>query len=389
MRTLLLTRDWPPHPGGMSRLYAELCRRFPVGGVEVSAPANPEGAEAAAAPGVVVHRMPFGFRRARTAFSVAYWTAWTAARVRRAEIDVLQVGNIRPTGYIARVLRRRVPYVIYVHGLDLWSAEREAAASAARRRATAGILGGASAIIANSGAIGELAQHVLRQVGVEPGERVRVVHPGADPARFRPDSPGGGEWRRELGVEGRMVVLTVARLVPRKGVDTMIAALPKIAESFPEVVYVVAGAGRDRERLERLVAAAGMSNRVRFVGSVPESRLAGLYAAADIFALPAREERAEDEIEGFGIVYCEAAAAGLPVVAGDSGGVRDAVRDGETALLVPPEVRPVGEALSRLLGDPALRQRLGEAGRRAVETHYNWERAARAAWAVLEEVAIR
>ncbi len=169
----------------------------------------------------------------------------------------------------------------------------------------------------------------------------------------------------------------------------MIAALPKIAASFPEVVYVVAGGGPDRERLARLAAAAGVLDRVRFVGIVPESRLAGLYAAADVFVLPAREERAEDEIEGFGIVYCEAAAAGLPVVAGKSGGVRDAVRDGETALLVAPEVGPVNEALSRLLADAALRQRLGEAGRRAVETYYNWERAAREAWSVLEEVAVR
>jgi phosphatidylinositol alpha-1,6-mannosyltransferase len=129
---------------------------------------------------------------------------------------------------------------------------------------------------------------------------------------------------------------------------------------------------------------------VCFVGEFDDAELPALYSAADVFVLPAREERERNQIEGFGIVYCEAAAAALPVVAGASGGVADAVRAGETALLVPPtDVDAVTAALDTLLRDADLRARMGEAGRRSVEEYFNWPRAAHAVWQILEQVAAR
>lgn len=394
MKTLFLTQDFPPDTGGIARLYGELCGRFPAGGVEVATVAvGRRGRDAVSEPeGVPIHRLPFTFREARHLARVIEWTRWTRRRLRVGDLGLLQVGNIRPAGYVAAWLHRRtgVPYVIYVHGKDLWKEQRKAARSVRARWTARRVFGGAGAIIANSRATADRAESLLRSLGIEPSGRVRVVHPGTDPSRFRPDAPGAESWRRELGLDGKRVLLSVSRLMARKGIDTALHAVARLADRYPDLVYMVGGDGPERGRLERLAAELGIADRVLFLGAVDDERLPGLYAAADLFVLPVREEPGDEEVEGFGIVFCEAAASGLPVVAGDSGGVADAVRDGETAILVPPaDPDAVVAAVARLLDDPRERRRMGEAARRAAETYYHWDRAAAEAWAVLEEVAAR
>ena len=390
MKTLFLTQDFPPDLGGMARLYGEICRHLPAGGVEVSTVAAEASSAGPAQPDVAVHRMPFPFREAGRLYNVVRWARWTRWRLARGDVSLIQAGNVRPTGYIALWARIRcgVPYVLYVHGNDLLKEERKSAHGLRGRWTARSILGNAAAIIANSRATADLTCTLLARLGIEPGAvRVRVVHPGTDPERFRPGAPGADVWRERLGLRGRRVLLTVARLVPRKGIDVVLAGLPALAARDPGLVYLVAGTGPDRPRLERLAAELGVSDRVRFLGAVGDDALPGLYAAADLFVLPAREEPRQD-VGGFGIVYCEAAATGLPVVAGASGGIADAVRDGETGILVPPEdPATLTAAIERILYDPGLRRRMGEAGRRAVEDHYHWKRAGAEIWRILEEVA--
>jgi phosphatidylinositol alpha-1,6-mannosyltransferase len=186
-----------------------------------------------------------------------------------------------------------------------------------------------------------------------------------DAERFVPvpeaDRPG---IRRRFGLpeEGPLVV-NVGRLVPRKGADVLIEAVAMLAPTHPGLTLAVAGAGRDRRRLERL--AARRRAPVRFLGRVADERLPPLYACADVFAAPNRARWGGLEQEGFGIVFVEAAACGVPQVAGDSGGAPEAVVDGETGLLVrrPGEPSDVATALKRLLGDPALRRCLGQRSR--------------------------
>ena len=157
----------------------------------------------------------------------------------------------------------------------------------------------------------------------------------------------------------------------------MIEALPAILDHSPDVRYAVAGIGPDRERLEKLVHKRGLGDRVRFLGGVSDHDLPAFYNLASVYVGASR--RAERiGVEGFGISLVEASACGLPVVAGNSGGIPDAVRDGETGFLVPPEdTAAFADAISRLLGDTALARRLGENGRRAVEAHFNWDRVVR------------
>ncbi len=397
MRTLFLTQDFPPDHGGIARLYGELCARFPAGGVEVC---TVRVAEKDADPAVSsdasalypIERLPFTFREARRLGSLLRWTHWTGRRLARGDIDLLQVGNIRPTGYVAAWHHARcgVPYVLYVHGKDLMKEERKTARSRRARRTGRWVLAGAAALIANSRATAERAERLLESLDIDPTGKVCVVHPGTDPARFRPDAPGADVWRERLDLQGRRVLLSVSRLMARKGIDTALEALARVAPVRPDIVHVIAGDGPERARLEGLAAELRVSDRVRFLGAVDDAELPALYAAADIFVLPIREEPDDDEVEGFGIVFCEAAAAGLPVIAGNSGGVADAVRDGETAFLVPPrDADATAAALVRLLDDAELRRAMGRAGREAVESYYHWGRAAAEAWAVLEAAARR
>ena len=300
------------------------------------------------------------------------------------QIELVHVGNIRPSGYVAAMLRRQlgIPYIVYVHGKDLLKERRKGRNRPMVRAGTREILGNAAAIIANSAATADIATELLASVGRgEAGARVHVVHPGADPARFvrstaeRPDA------------QSAPVLLSIARLVARKGIDTVIEALPAILTVHPNTTYVVGGSGPDLARLEQLASRVGVLDRVRFLGDVDDNALPALYASADLFVLPTREILADDEIEGFGIAYVEAAAAGVPSIAANAGGVADAVTDGVTGLLVPPaSPGSVATAALKLLGDPADRARLGQNARLNVERNLNWDRAAREVMSIVSQV---
>lgn len=390
MKTLFLTQDFPPYPGGMARLYGEVCRRLPRGAVEVCTVALREGLSADdVPPDVPVTRMSFTLSQARLLTHRLAWTRWTFRRLAAGDVALIQAGNIRPTGYIAwwARVRRGTPYVIWVHGKDLMKEARKTRRRPLARWTGRHIFGGAAAIIANSEATAQRARALLGSLGIPARGRVRVVHPGTDPLRFRPGA-GGAALRERLGLGDAPVLLSVCRLMPRKGVDSVLRALPGLLQSHPRLVYLIAGHGPDRGRLHALAAEQGLGGAVRFLGAVPEDQLPALYDAADVFVLPVRIEEGDDEVEGFGIVYAEAAASGTPSVGGRSGGAPEAVRDGETGVLVrPEEPGAVEDALRRLLDDPEERRRLGEGGRRAAESYYTWERVAADAWRICREVA--
>jgi phosphatidylinositol alpha-1,6-mannosyltransferase len=182
--------------------------------------------------------------------------------------------------------------------------------------------------------------------------------------------------KHKYGLEGGPWILTVARLDWHKGFDTVIRALPAVRARHPTVRYAIAGVGAARAWLERLVAETGVGDAVRFLGFVPDDDLPALYNAADLFVLASR--RHDLLVEGFGIAVVEASASGLAVLGGREAGVPDAIREGETGLLVDPyDPAAVAAGINRLLGDAELRRRMGAAGRRAVESYYNWDRVAR------------
>jgi phosphatidylinositol alpha-1,6-mannosyltransferase len=213
------------------------------------------------------------------------------------------------------------------------------------------------------------------------------VPPGVDTTRFRPlPAIERASTRARFGLppSGPMV-LSVSRLVPRKGMDTLIEAVSRIAPRHPQLTLVMAGEGRDRSRLDRLATKAGVP--VRMLGRVPAPDLADLYACADVFALCCRARWGGLEQEGFGIVFLEAAAAGIPSVAGDSGGSAEAVVDGDTGFVVDPaDVTAVADAIDRLVSDPALASRQGQAARQRAESDFAYDGLARRLEAAIDQL---
>ena len=374
MRHLFITQDYTPDLGGMARRHVELCRRFPSDSLVSTVRADGMTAADAAEP-VPVHRQPFTFSQAGRFTNQVAWARWL--RREAAAFDVVHCGNIRPCGYAAWWAWRRagVPYLIYVNGGDLLR-ERKKASQALKRTTARRIFGDAAGIIANSAWTGELARDVMREIGVSPLPLVADFPLGTDPRQFAPGQ-ATGEVRERFGLGVAPYLLTVARLVPHKGQDVAIRALARLATELPTLRYVMVGEGPDEQRLRALASTLGVGGRVVFAGAMRDDMLPAVYAGAALYVGLSRL-LPPINVEGFGISFVEAAASGVPSVAGDSGGVRSAVLDAQTGILVPPEddVR-VADAIRTLMVDEPLRRRLGAAAREAALQRFNWDRVAR------------
>jgi phosphatidylinositol alpha-1,6-mannosyltransferase len=231
---------------------------------------------------------------------------------------------------------------------------------------------GAGLIVANS----QFTSDLLTGGGIDP-ERIRIVHPGTNPERYKP-LPKDPALRAELGLVGKKVVLTVGRLMWRKGQDMMLRAMPDILKAEPDTVYVMVGVGDYESGLRELSRSLGLEAHTRFLGEVPFDMLPRLYNQADLFVMPNRISEESRDLEGFGIVFLEANACEVPVIGGRSGGTSDAIAEGETGLLVdgtsPSEI---GEAVLSLLKNPERARQMGVAGRARVVREFTWDHAAR------------
>jgi len=206
-----------------------------------------------------------------------------------------------------------------------------------------------------------------------PHAALERLSPGVDTDRFEPDSVARAELRARYGLGERPVVLCLSRLVPRKGQDVLIRALPAIRERVDGAVLVIVGGGPYRSTLHQLAHELGVADDVVFTDGVPSDELPAHHAMADVFAMPCRTRGAGLDVEGLGIVYLEASACGVPVVAGRSGGAPESVVDGETGLVVDGEdVGAVATAVGDLLADPARAARMGAAGRKWVVDNWQW-----------------
>ncbi|CAN0321939.1 unnamed protein product, partial [Phaeothamnion confervicola] len=279
---------------------------------------------------------------------------------------MIHAGQILETGVAALVLSRlfAVPYVVHVYGEEINHYAKRGFTKRLMRR----VLAGASAVTS----ISHYTSARLKELGLHLGP-VELVRPAVDTERFA--GRGGQEARASLGLGANaLVLLTVSRLMKRKGHDTVLRALPQVLQRHPEVVYLIGGEGTQETRLRKMTQELGLEAQVRFLGSVAPEQLEGLYSAADLFVHPNRE--VDGDIEGFGMVFLEASACSVPVVGGNSGGTPDAVQDGISGFLVDPDdVADLTRAILRLLEDAALRRGAGAAGP-AWARQFTWEKAA-------------
>jgi phosphatidyl-myo-inositol dimannoside synthase len=365
-RTLLVTNDFPPRPGGIQSFVHNLALRQPSGSLVVYASTWPRRDRRRAAK--FDADQPFEVVRDRTTMLLPTpAVARRAVRLARAhECDTVWFGAAAPLGLLAPGLRQRAGIrraVAQTHGHEAgWAALPVARGLLAR-------------IADDVDVVTYLGEYFRSRLDRVIGARTRLqrLAPGVDTEVYHPGVDGTGV-RERYGLTGRPVIVCVSRLVPRKGQDALIRALPAIQARVPEAALLIVGGGPYRSALGRLAAGSGVARDVVFTGSVPWAELPAHYAAGDVYAMPCRTRRAGLDVEGLGIVYLEASAMGLPVVAGDSGGAPDAVRDGETGLVVPGrDLDALADRVATLLEDRALAGRLGAAGRAWVESDWRWD----------------
>jgi phosphatidylinositol alpha-1,6-mannosyltransferase len=359
MPSLLVTNDFPPKLGGIQSYLHELWRRLPP--EETTVLTTPyAGADEwdAAQP----------FRVERTRERVLFPTPSLARRIDAlaAEVGagVIFLDPALPLGLLGPRLRA-APYVVVTHGAEVTVPGRLPLARALARR----VFRGARGIVA----AGEYPAAEAARAAGRPVPTL-VVPPGVDPERFHPLDPATrAAARAGFGLPGDApLVLGLSRLVPRKGFDVLLDA---VAGLPPAVQVVIGGAGRDRARLERHARRVGMAARTRFLGRVPDEALPALYGCADVFAMLCHDRWGGLEAEGFGVVFLEAAACGVPSVAGSSGGSHEAVVDDVTGFVVEPRNRyAVRAALARVLDDPVRRGAMGDAARERAERELSYDR---------------
>ncbi len=368
-KTLIVTNDFPPRPGGIQAFLHNMALRLDPERLVVYASTWKRGREGTEATAAFDAEQPFTVVRDRTTMLLP-----TPAVTRRA-VGLLRehgctsvwFGAAAPLGLMAPALRRAGAerLVATTHGHEAGWAQLPAARQLLRR------IGEATDTVTY---LGEYTRaRIATALTPEAASRMAQLPPGVDEKTFHPGS-GGDEVRARLGLTDRPVVVCVSRLVRRKGQDTLIRAMPRILAAEPDAVLLIVGGGPYERDLRRMAHETGVAGSVHFTGSVPWSELPAHYGAGDVFAMPCRTRRGGLDVEGLGIVYLEASATGLPVVAGDSGGAPDAVLDGETGWVVrggSPE--EAAERVVALLGDAELRARMGERGRQWVEEKWRWD----------------
>ena len=368
-KTLIVTNDFPPRPGGIQAFLHNMALRLDPERLVVYASTWKRGREGIEATAAFDAEQPFTVVRDRTTMLLP-----TPGATRRA-VGLLRehgctsvwFGAAAPLGLMAPALRKAGAerLVATTHGHEAGWAQLPAARQLLRR------IGESTDTVTY---LGEYTRsRIAGALTPEAAARMVQLPPGVDEKTFHPAS-GGDEVRARLGLTDRPVVVCVSRLVPRKGQDTLIRAMPRILAAEPDAVLLIVGGGPYEKDLRRLAEETGVAAAVHFTGAVPWSELPAHYGAGDVFAMPCRTRRGGLDVEGLGIVYLEASATGLPVVAGDSGGAPDAVLDGETGWVVRGgDPNESADRITTLLADPELRRRMGERGRTWVEEKWRWD----------------
>ena len=363
VRHLLVTNDFPPKIGGIQNYLWELWRRLPADDVVVHTTPHDEAEAWDAA-------QDFTVVRSREA-----WLLPQPMLVRRVnqlaesyDAEVVIIDPAVPAGLIGPHLDR--PYGVVLHGAEVTIPGRVPGT----RRLLNRVLAGSVGVIAAGGYPAAEAERSLRA----PLPPCTIVPPGVDVERFRPQTTAektATRTRLGLPADGPLVT-SVSRLVPRKGMDTLIRASVELQADHPDLTVAIAGKGRDTGRLQKLIDQ--LDAPVTLLGRIGDDDLVDLYAAGDVFSMLCRTRWGGLEQEGFGIVFLEAAASGVPQVAGRSGGAHEAVEHDETGLVVddPDDPTAAAEAIGTLLADPDRRAAMADAGRRRAEAEFSYDKLA-------------
>jgi phosphatidyl-myo-inositol dimannoside synthase len=363
---LFVTNDFGPRAGGIETFIIGLIERLPKGSVVVYTSSQPDtdsyDAQWLADFGVKVIR-----DRQRILLPTPRVARAVGALSREGKMQVACFGAAAPLGLLAPTLRRAgvKKIVALTHGHEVWWAKVFPFSLAMSR------IGRSVDVITY---LGDFTRNAIsRSLPASAQESMVRIAPGIDVEHFSPEADGS-ELRTELGLDSKRVIISVGRLVHRKGQDRLIQAMPEIVKTIPNAHLVLVGQGPYREKLESFVRECGVNDHVSFIGRIAYKELPRYFRIGDVFAMPSRSRFRGLEVEGLGIVYLEASACGLPVIAGNSGGAPDAVLEGKTGLVVDgTDVAAIAKACIELLSDPDRSQAMGQAGRKWIEQSWSWD----------------
>ncbi len=360
-KILLVTLEFPPQIGGVSRYYDGLIKNW---------------------------KEEIKLMRANLKWPL--WPHWlpliwrVGKKVKKEKIEMLWVGQVLPIGYIALWIkwRKKIPYVVFTHGMDILVPQK----SRWKKYWLTNILFGAELVVANS----QFTRSELIKLGVEEG-RIVLVYPcplglpnndHPEPSQCHPEFISGSpiiedfsemRSRNKFGMTDGKIILSVGRLVKRKGFDKVIEIMPRLLKRVPDLKYVIIGNGPEKVALQTQIAESGLSGSVEILENISDEELREWYNKCTLFALPCRQIGAD--VEGLGMVFLEASLAGKPVVAGNSGGAPETVRHGYSGFVVDPNsLEELYQALLKILTDEPFANRLGVYGRDWVSRNFQWEK---------------
>ncbi len=362
-KTLLITLEFPPQVGGIASYTQQLAEVLDPKQTIVLAPPLITPEEEVQTP----------YRLIRSPFYISFfWPHWVRLffsvrkLVKTEHVERILVHHILPVGTVAYFIKKlfKIPYLIFSHGTDVSFAMTQQK----KRALVEKICKDAEQLIFNSQSLKQRFLTNLPQFA----DKATVLYPCPDTSFLEPVSNTRKQELRELfALNGKNVLLTVSRLVDGKGIPRLIRLMPELLKQNPHLIWFVVGDGPKREFLLNMVEKHALQNVVRFVGSVPHSQLREYYALAEVFVLLTHPDNGLEE--GLGLVFLEAAATGLPVVAGKSGGVEEAVEHGITGLVVDTNNKDeVLKAILLLLQDHTYAVQLGVAGQERVKTQFDW-----------------
>lgn len=376
MKLLLVTIEFPPETGGIENYTYNIVKRIP--GSIVLAPEVPGVKDFDSAQDfkiirkkILYHRQHWLLKNKFYSNSLGYiitvisliLRSWKA--INEEKPDVILCSDSIPVGLVIGFLNKinKIPYVVFSYGKDILFLQHVPFIKLLLHNS----FKNASKVIV----ISEYTRNLVMQLDI-PESKTYKINPCVDSGFFKPLDVS--DLIKQHGISDKKILLSVGRLVERKGVDTVISSLPEVVKKIPNLIYLIAGNGPYNNYLKQLVSSLDLEKHVRFIGYVPDEQLPEYYNLCDAFIMPSRTEKGDPE--GFGIVFLEAGACGKPVIGSRMGGIPDAVLDGKTGMLVDPlDEREIADAILELLNDENKARKIGECGRRRAE-QLNWEAAA-------------
>ena len=376
MKTLLFTLEYPPFHGGVASYYGNIVKFWPLRQAPFGTAQDAQG-EPPVDPMLVLHNNDH--RLINNRLPILKWLPAIFElnkKIKQGHIDHVLVGHILPLGTAAMILKllTGISYSVFIHGTDLNMAQTKPRRRWLARR----ILAGAEHIICNSSFAGKLAETFIGA-----SAKIKIVNPGIEPGHAS-DTKTLENLKTRYGLADKVVLLTVGRLVSRKGIDKVLESMPIALQRIPNLFYAIIGNGPDLASLKSQISNYLLDKSAAIITDATDEERDAWYDLCDVFVLAGRQ--IEGDVEGFGIVYLEAGVHGKPVIAGDTGGVRDAVVDGLSGLVIDAtNAENIAGAIVRLAADQALRGSLGEQGRARALDEFNWQRQAKKIYDIISD----